>query len=687
MFFSRNTIRIHSIDTERLLGFLGHVCFYPLTDIGKQGYARVFTWTDEALNRIPEILQNGGLAPADGIRAYLFYGSQDNPEKGLFLASHHPITSHVFKPSSAFGNPVSVDEAFLKLKESNSRLHALIKLVLRDPRRPGAVNTFGKPMRWIGKSGSRGHSIAEYTPEFRQPRGYDGACQGFMLGIGMSIKVYIAVKDRAGISDEGLYLVGDPTSDRCFLLSPGKARKLFGLGYPVRFEGDGRKSPRSWLFGVYGKKAESLDSGEEYDRVTALSEFLSEAMERLREAGCSVEPSYARLSKISTPKILETAVKRDTKKKLRLRVLPIKTGARVLVPPFIPTLPNGILPVLDLRHDRTPGTDEIIDRLVQSAKEKGKVLNMFSDDCGNIGLDPALKVSTHDNHDAILAILHDKDFYAKNGLKDPYRTISRPMAVQHITVEELLEAEKTETEKEHKAGGKKTVAHFLTVILQELAIKQMLSNRSERPLPWRQFVVEPLWKHLDGVEVCAPGMAGKKYKRWCLSFPKEDVEVAYNESSLSCWHDRYLENDFLWPWEKGDPNHHYAFIRKQGTVVMFRIGGVEERIVYDATLLSMPHKDRFRVLGPLFSGVHRDDSGQGLLYTSGGVHGVNNISGAKRHMSTFYAWILEGTKEEAENLIEPLLYPCSSRLGTYPARPFLLRFVHILQDLYGKKAQ
>lgn len=687
MLFPRNTLTIRSVDARKLLDFLGYVSFYPLTDIVKNDYTRIFTLADEALNRLPETLKDGGLAPADGIRAYLFYGGPDNPEKGLFLASHDPITPHVFKPSSAFGGPVRVDEAFLKVKENNSRFHALIKLVLRDTRNPGAVNTFGKPLRWIGKSGSRSHSIAEFTPEFRHPRGYDGDCQDFRLSIGMSVKVYITVKDMAGITDKGLYLVGDPTSDRCFLLSSGKARNLFRLGYPVRFEGDGRKSLRPWLFGVYGKKAESLDAGREYDGVTALSEFVLRSIKKLRDAGCSIEQTYARLGRIPTPKTLEAAVKQDAKKKLGPRVLQVKAGARTLAPPFIPVLQDGILPVLDLRHDRIPGTDELINRLVRPVKEEGKVLNLFSDSYGNLGIGPALEVSTHGNHDTVLVILHDKDFYAGNDLKDPYRTLSHPMAVQHITVEEILESKKKGYGKEAKADRKKAMAHFLPVILQELAIKQMLSNRNERPLPWRRFVAEPLWNHLEGVDVCAPGKAGKKHNRWCLSFPREDEEVVCNESPLSCWHDRYLENGFLWPWEKGDPNHHYAFIRKEGTVVMVRIGGVEERIIYDASLLSMPHKDRFKVLSPLFSGVHRDDSGQGLLYTAGSVHGLNNISGAKRHMSVFYAWVLEGTKEEAEDLVEPLLYPCSSRLGMYPARPFLLRLVRTLHDLYGQEAR
>jgi len=658
--WTTNVFLIHDIDTKKLLDFLGHVYFYPLADASiRSSYVKVSASTEEVFNDV---------ASDSGVRAYLFYGSNDCPDKGLFLASRNPEVFRSIRTSAAFNERIEIKKNLLRIPEGESRLRALIKLVLRDAKRPGIVNTFGNPMRLIGKSGAQGCSVAEFVPEFRHQRGNGNS--DFRLHIRIIGKTYVSIRNIDDIKDANkhLYLVGN-IDDKCFLLSAWQARNMYKQGYPVRYKKDGRKDLRVWLSGCYGRKADALDSGEEDDRATMLSKFFAESAEKLRDAGCSFDLRRVLLGKSKITADVIKAVRKDIRQKLEAPT------AGDFIPPFIPILKEGILPLIDLRvdTDRTPGTHDLVDELIQATAKKPKNLNLFFDCHGNLGTGPTLDVSEHDEHETAIAILHNKDFYAdaKNRFKDPYSRNSF-QSWQHLTVEDVFEAGEVSP-------------YILPVTLQELAIKQMLMGASGERIPWRRFVVEPLWKHIAGVEVCSAGRPGKKYRRWCVSFPQEDKEVTYESDALSCWHEQYIQNEFLLAHEQGDPYHHYAFIRKDDVVIMIRVGGVDEHVIYDQDALSRPHRDRVKDMAPLVKGVHFCESGRKLFYVTGGVYSFNGKSGSKRHPSCFSAWVLGGSVQQARHLIEPLFYPHSTRLGAYPARPFLLRIPRVLFDLHEAK--
>lgn len=656
-----NVFLIHHIDTRKLLDFLGQVYFYPLSDRNLRfEYRKIVTLAEDAFE---QIFNQGGTPKLDnGVRAYLHYGNKEFPNKGLYLASRNPGLSRSIRTSPEFGEGVLIREDMIRGSDgvlNEERLHILVKLVLRDEKSL-IVNPFGRPMRLMGESG-RSCSIAEFDHEFCRQIGNNS---GFTLRIEMTAKTYVLVDGEPGITDsKNLYLVGNTDCEnKCFLLSASRARALYHK-YPVRYQKDGRKNPRNWIYG--GTKADALDSGEEDDRATMLSRFLSDSEKKLHDAGCSLEPQRRSLGKCKIAN--EKKVKNYVKQKLNESV------AKACIPPFIPILEEGVLPVIDLRADtdRTPGTRDLVDTLV--AAKKSKNMDLFFDCHGNLRKGVALNVSGHAEHETAIAILHNKEFYAKTKTDDPYNP-SR-MGWQRLTVEDALD-------------DKETLPAIFPTTLRELAIKQMLTSGT----PWRRFVVEPLWESLSGIEVCSAGKPGKKYKRWCISFPREDRDVMYRQFDItasSCWHTAYIENEFLLPHEHGDPNNHYAFIRKDDMVIMVRLGGVAEHVIYDAEALHKPYKERVKDMRPLFTGVHlcAVDLDRELFYMTGGVHSFNGKTGAKRHPSSFSAWVLGGSVQQARQLIEPLLYPHSNRLGDYPARPFPIGFASDLFDLYESRLE
>lgn len=643
---STNVIEIEHLDISGLLNSLGHLYFYPLADQKKWSkYHAVIELTEDAFEPLFQSKQT--LRLNRGVRAYFHYGNAEYENKGLFLASRDPAIFRSIKPSSAFGEGIHIRDSLIKVNDS--LLAVLIKLFLRDEKSL-VVHPFGRILRDMGRVSENSRLVADFNHEFRRRDD-----SGFTLRIQMATRQYIEVKEPEKINPGTFYLVGVMNREnQCFLLTGSRAKTLFSR-YPIRYPLDGRKDPQNWIFGT-GKK-DNVESGQVDDKVTMLSRFIVDTKKKLQDAGCIVETRRRKLGQcdLSGKTSSVGKVKRYVKNQLNVSV------NRVFVPPVALVLSDGILPVVDLRDpkDRSLSTAELIQRLTENMKSKN--MDLYFDEQGRLRQGIRLVISNSTDHEVAIAILHEKDFY-KNA-DDPYDSLR---SWQHLTVENALD---------------KSNASLFPVTLRELAIKQMLmSNR-----PWRRFVLEPLWDSLSGVKVCASGKPGKKYAVWRIVFPNEDQPlISSTHCGLhSCWHEDYLEHAFLPDYEKGDKNHHYAWIRKDDVVIMVRLGGVAEHLIYDESALQLPFKARFKVMGAMFAGVHYDVCDQELFYVTGGVYPIHSIHGAKRHPSAFSAWVLEGSVEKAMTLIESWLYPHSRRLGDYPARPFPIGFAKALLDMHS----
>jgi hypothetical protein len=534
--------------------------------------------------------------------------------------------------------------------------------------------------------------VAQYTLQLRPSD--DGNPEEYLLHIGMTAQQYLPVTKKKDIRDSALYIVGDLGSASCFHVSSGKARKLCDFGYPVRSRADGRKHPMSWIKPPR-KIGDEEDGGDEEDRIIALSRFCQYAAQTLRDAGFDVEQEYEEMVRTKNPGMIDRKVN-NSKLKKRLGIsVPNK-----IILPFMPFLPDGTLHVVDQRHHKNPDIECLVE-CIRKATAGTKYPIVFTIDHGELRSDVTLRiVAPHEINEngSMIRVIHDNDFYEANkDIPDPHQdTIDQSIAMQHITdstinehlakIDDLTkkiidEEDKKAIEKAEKAK-KQTEAGLSTtwaVATQELAMKQMLAFG----MPWRRFVAEPLWPYLADLSLCAPGIPGKKRTRWIIHFPADhDSPVISTACGYSCWHDKYSDNEFLWSWEKGDPNNHHAFLRKDGVVIMFRIRGVDGHIIYDDALLHVPHQERINAMKPIFGGVHRAAAGDGLFYVAGPTTSFNNMSGAKRHPSSFHAWIIEGTKEQAMAVIEPLMCGHTTHLGSHPARPFVLRLPRMLQSLY-----
>lgn len=663
-----NKIRVHIEDFGKLLAYLHETRFYPTRESEKSYrsvFANVFRAWDVADGDASTLFSSPWK-----VRSYLFHGSskEEVSLRGLFVSSENLSFFDRFRPGHGFTEPLTVDRDWIA--DNPQLIHALLKLAVRDPKTPGVVNTFGNPMRFLKKNNKKDeYFVAEFTISLiPEGPGFPRECS---MGLDLSVKIYKPVRDQKDIRGKGSYLVGDPSGDKCYLVSAAKARAMREKGYAVGRKLDGREKIVPWI----AAKTLKDESVPESDRVLCLSSFARDVLERLREAGCDAEFLRLPFEEVKRPSLLHGVAKRAARKTLGLSAL----NAKNLLP-FIPTLPGGCLPVHDRRTEKTQPFDVLLERLFPAPPSDGektqKYLSLIKDDDGHLHTSVRPIDFCEERHRVVLDIVHEPSFYEKRKLEDPYGTLAtQDVIVQHIT-DTLIFPEKPKNPAEKL---EKLLKQAMLVILQEIALKQMVAPDSD--FAWRRFVQEPLWECLSGLHVCAPGRAGQGYTRWCVSFPEDDAPLQYG-SDIGCWHEDFLDNKYLMPWEQGDEKKHYAFLRKGGVVVMIKVGGVECRILHEPSHLDLPHKERVDTLSSLVKGVRRSRSNGSTVYVCGGVDGFQNLSGQKRHMSAFYAWVLEGTEEDAWAMIEPLLYPGSGRLGGYPARPFALRLPRVLHSLF-----
>jgi hypothetical protein len=276
-----------------------------------------------------------------------------------------------------------------------------------------------------------------------------------------------------------------------------------------------------------------------------------------------------------------------------------------------------------------------------------------------------------DKHTSVLRVIHNKDFYDKNGLDDPYARNKKEacQAAQHITLEDTVFSD-----------AKAAIA----VVIQELAIAQLINQTS----PWRSFFLSDIAEALSGISIVASGHDGEKYPRWEINFPKnpdEPLQFQQVENDFGHWHGDMFALSRRTA-EHYDKYHHFAWLRKDDLTVCVKQHGVMFRMIHKEDHVKTSHNERIADLRSLFQGVWQGQLDEKtLLYLSGGVNGFDGRFGAKKHMSAFEVEVLKGDIENAKRLIAMLLYPGSSRIGMYPARPFVVtRIASAIQDRFGE---
>lgn len=101
-----------------------------------------------------------------------------------------------------------------------------------------------------------------------------------------------------------------------------------------------------------------------------------------------------------------------------------------------------------------------------------------------------------------IALIHNAEHYAENGLDDPYSAIERNVAIQAVTLEDSLEIIEKEAE-----GGRCPV---LSTLLKELVIKDDVITRSKICLDdWSAKGFKESW--VFGIEHSEPGKNNKRY--------------------------------------------------------------------------------------------------------------------------------------------------------------------------------